>query len=80
MTLAHLTTKLRKMPITYDLETDIRFLQGIEKKEIEDVKGLILQNILTDEQIAEAIKAPVEIVRRVRKDIEGEEPSTPSNL
>jgi len=72
--------KAAKMPITYDLETDIRFLQGIEKKEIEDVKGLILQNILTDEQIAEAIKAPVEIVRRVRKDIEGEEPSTPSNL
>ena len=60
------------MPITYDLETDIRFLQGIEKKEMTGIKGLILQNILTDEQIAEALKAPLEVVKRVRKDFESQ--------
>ena len=71
--------KASKMPITYDLETDIRFLQGVEKKEMDAVKGLILQNILTDEQIALAIKVPVEVVKRVRKDTEGEETSDSPN-
>jgi len=62
--------KVRKMPITYDLETDIRYLQGVEKKETEDIRGLVLQNILTDEQIAQAIKVPLEEVRRIRNDME----------
>jgi len=34
------------MPITHDIETDIRFLQGIEKKEIEDVKGRVQDKFL----------------------------------
>lgn len=61
--------KATDMPITYDLETDIRYLQGIEQNKENGTERLVLQNILTDEQIAQAMEVPVEVVRRIRKDL-----------
>ena len=58
------------MPITYDLETDIRFLQGVEKNQIDAVKKALTLNVLTVEQIAYIQGVPVEEVERIKRDME----------
>jgi predicted transposase/invertase (TIGR01784 family) len=62
------------MPIVYDLETDIRFLQGssrgeargIERTKIETIKELLLLNILSIQQIAQTMKVSVEKVEEIK--------------
>lgn len=70
------------MPFVYDLETDIRFLQGVEKGQLEGLKkglqeglqegkqkailGLIKLDVLSDEQIAQALSVSVADVRSLR--------------
>ncbi len=58
------------MPITYDLETDIRFLQGVEKNQIESVKKALELNVNTVEQIAYIQGVSVEEVQRIKNDME----------
>jgi hypothetical protein len=61
------------MPIVYDLETDIRFLQGrnngVEKKKFDVIKNLLRMKLLTTAQIAEAVDVPVDEVEYVKKEI-----------
>jgi len=70
LTLILPTTKTHKMPITYDLKTDIRYLQGVEANRIEAVKRSLTLNNLTIEQIAYIQSMPVEEVKRIKKDME----------
>jgi len=58
------------MPITYDLETDIRFLQGIEKAKMEDVEALLKSGELSTDFISTHLKVPIEEVERIKKDME----------
>jgi len=58
------------MPITYNLETDIRFLQGIEKNQMEAVKKALELKVNTIEQIAYIQGVSVEEVERIKKDME----------
>ena len=58
------------MPITYDLETDIRYLQGIEKNKIENVKNTLLLNANTVEEISFMMGVPIVEIERIKKDME----------
>ncbi len=58
------------MPITYDLETDIRYLQGVEAAKIEAVKKTLTLNVLTTEQIAYIQGVSIEEVERIKNDME----------
>ncbi len=64
------TIKATDMPITYDLETDIRYLQGIEKNKIENVKNALLLNANTVEEISFMMGVPIEEIERIKKDME----------
>ena len=64
------------MPITYDLETDIRFLQGIEKAKMEAVKRALTLDSFTSEQIAYIQGVPIEEVQRIKSDMELDANST----
>jgi len=69
------------MPIVYDLETDIRFIQGMNKGEIKGeekgakrtidntIKQLLLSNLLTSSQIAETLKVSLEQVENIKKNL-----------
>jgi hypothetical protein len=61
------------MPIVYDLETDIRFVQGmnkgVDKTKFDVIKELLLMKVLTSYQIAQVVKVPVEVVEQVKKEI-----------
>ena len=58
------------MPITYDLETDIRYLQGVEANKIEAVKRALTLDSFSVEQIAFIQEVPVEEVERIKNDME----------
>ena len=71
-----LTIKIsEKMALVYDLETDVRFKQGIERGieqgrgEEKDlfIKNLLVKNMLTHEQIAEVAEVTVDYVVAVAK-------------
>ncbi len=62
--------KASKMPITYDLETDIRYIQGMDKKANDMIKELLKMGLGTIESIAQAAKVPVEEVERIKNDME----------
>ena len=62
--------KAAKMPITYDLKTDIRFLQGVEKAKMEDVEALLKSGELSTDFISTHLKVPIEEVERIKKDME----------
>ena len=64
------------MPITYDLETDIRYLQGIEKNKIENVKNTLLLNANTVEEISFMMGVPIVEIERIKKDMELDTDST----
>lgn len=64
------------MPITYDLETDIRYLQGIEKNKIENVKNALLLNANTVEEISFMMGVPIVEIERIKKDMELDTDST----
>jgi 2-iminoacetate synthase ThiH len=63
------------MPIVYDLETDIRFMQGEargeargeEKTTVTAIKELLLSKLLTSQQIADVFKVPLERVEQIKK-------------
>lgn len=65
------------MPIVYDLETDIRFIQGMNKGEArgnektlnDNIKQLLLSNLLTVVQIAETLKVPIAKVENIKKSL-----------
>lgn len=73
------------MPIVYDLETDIRFIQGMNKGEAkgeekgeargkeknlnDNIKQLLLSNLLTVTQIAETLKVPIAKVENIKKSL-----------
>lgn len=69
------------MPIVYDLETDIRFMQGeargeskgeargIEKTRVETAKELLFLNVLTILQISQITKLPIERIEAIKKQI-----------
>lgn len=80
--LQDLTIKqIEKMPLTYDLETDIRFLQGKEKGKLEgqeagryearreDIRALLKANMGTPEQIALVLNVPLSFVFDIQADI-----------
>lgn len=73
------------MPIVYDLETDIRFMQGeargeskgeargeargIEKNRIETAKELLLLNVISILQISQITKLPIDRIEAIKKQI-----------
>ncbi len=69
------------MPIVYDLETDIRFMQGNARGEARGevigkeetifsvIKELLLSNLLTPQQIADTLKVPLEKVEKIRSQL-----------
>jgi hypothetical protein len=62
------TTKItEKMGVLYDMETDIRFLQGKEAQVRLNVIGLLKMGVLSNLQIAQAFGVPVEFVNGVKK-------------
>lgn len=58
------------MPITYDLETDIRYLQGVEKAKMDLIKDFVKGNELTNAMIAKYFKVPIEEIERIKNDME----------
>jgi hypothetical protein len=60
--------QLEIMALTYDLENDIRFQQGVEKgietKTIKAIKKMLSDNF-TNEQIAKYLEVTVEFVKKV---------------
>ncbi|MBO0938650.1 hypothetical protein J2I47_19015 [Fibrella sp. HMF5335] len=76
--LQELTIKIsEKMALVYDLETDIRFKQGIERGieqgrgEEKDllIKNLLHKGLLNDEQIAEVAEVSVEHVQAIARQL-----------
>ena len=61
------------MPITYNLETDVRYQQGIEKgaeKRAEKIIVSLLQSgLLSDRQIAEVADTSLKNIQRIKKQI-----------
>ena len=55
------------MPITYDIEQDYLYKQGIEKKTIQVIRRMLRDPSLTIEQIAEFTETSVDYVEEVRK-------------
>ena len=67
------------MPIVYDLETDIRYIQGMNKGEARgeargveqtinaSIKKQLLMKILTNQQIADSLDVPIERVEKIKK-------------
>ncbi|MEA5258819.1 hypothetical protein VB264_13565 [Arcicella aquatica] len=63
------------MPIVYDLETDIRYVQGMtmgeekgKEKNLDNNIVLLLQsNLLTAQQIAETLNVPLKRVEKLKK-------------
>jgi hypothetical protein len=71
---------LETMPIVYDLQTDIRFLQGKEQgidkgmalQKRKSIKGMILSNLLTFEQIAAIEDVSLDFVKMMAYELEEE--------
>ena len=61
------------MPITYNLETDVRYQQGIEKgaqeKAEKMIRSLLQSGLLTDEQIAQVADTSLERVKAIKKQL-----------
>ena len=61
------------MPITYDIKTDIRYQQGIEKgakkKEEAMILSLLQSGLLSDEQIAEVANTSLENIQEIKKQL-----------
>ena len=62
------------MPITYNIETDVRYQQGIEKgieQGIDNtITSLLRSGLLTDQQIAEAVGTSLARIQRMKKRLE----------
>ena len=58
------------MPITYNIETDVRYQQGIEKGIEKTITSLLQSGLLTDQQIAETVGTSLAHIRRIRKRME----------
>ena len=54
---------------TIDEEKDISFEEGQAAKAIEAAENLIKMNILTSEQIAQALRISIEEVEKIAKDV-----------
>ncbi len=69
---AEIIKQLENMALTYDLENDIRFKQGIEKG-IEKEKIIIIQSLLAEkmsiEKIAKITKTSIDFVKKIAKEI-----------
>ena len=50
----------------YDLETDIRFLQGVEKSKTDFIKSLLKQTDFSIEKIANLVGVDPEFVEKVK--------------
>jgi hypothetical protein len=61
------------MPIVYDLKTDIRYVQGrdngVEQNKLDVIKELLLLKLLTNDQIAKAVKVSIDVVEQVKREI-----------
>ncbi len=55
--------QLEIMALTYDLENDVRFKQGVEKAKIEAIHQMLKDN-LGIEQIAKYVEVSVEFVKK----------------
>ena len=55
------------MALTYNIETDVRYQQGIEKKEEEMIVAMLQSGLLTDKQIAEMADISLVHVQRIKK-------------
>ena len=53
----------------YDLETDIRFLQGVEKNKNDFIKSLLKQTDFSIEKIASIADVSIEFIEKIKKDI-----------
>lgn len=72
--LQELTIKqIEKMPLTYDSESDIRFLQGKEKGRYEtrreDILALLRANMGTPEQIVSVPNVPLPFVLDIQAEL-----------
>ena len=54
------------MPITYNIETDVRYQQGIEKA----ITSLLHSGLLTDQQITETVGTSLAHIQRIRERME----------
>ena len=61
---SEIINQLEIMALTYDLENDIRFKQGEEKKAILAVK-VLLKLSLPHQQIADSLEVPLEFVKKI---------------
>ena len=59
-------TKIEAMPITYDLETDIRFLQGADKKNRLFVLNLLTKTKHSPELIASLADVSLDFVQQMK--------------
>ena len=59
-------TKIEAMPITYDLETDIRFLQGADKKNRLFVLNLLTKTKHSPELIASLADVTLDFVQQMK--------------
>jgi DNA-dependent RNA polymerase auxiliary subunit epsilon len=53
----------------YDLETDIRYLQGVEKGKIDVIESLLKQTNFSIEKIASIADVSIEFVEKIKNDI-----------
>jgi predicted transcriptional regulator len=53
----------------YDLETDIRFLQGVEKSKADFIKSLLKQTDFSIEKIASIVGVSIQYVEKIKNDI-----------
>ncbi len=58
------------MPITYDLETDIRYLQGAEAAKMTLIKDFIKGGEFPNDVISRYFKISIEEVERIKNDME----------
>jgi len=69
--------QISKMALTYDIRTDLRYLQGkeegelkgIEKKEYDFVTALILKKTFSDEEISSLVGVQLAFVQRVKTEL-----------
>ena len=55
------------MALTYNIETDVRYQQGKEKKEEEMIAAMLQSGLLTDKQIAEMADTSLAHIRQIKE-------------
>ena len=62
--------QVRDMPITYDIEQDSLYKEGVMKKTIQVVQEMLKDSSLTVDKIAQFTGTTVEFVKQVRRELE----------